>query len=78
MEDLDDELSDAQKDIDNLGLRDLLRRDWKGDIIDTPSPRTPTVSIGFASVPYSMDEQILKTDFAELFGKSYTSTFSSS
>ena len=78
MEDLDDELSDAQKDIDNLGLRDLLRRDWKGDIIDTPSPRTPTVSIGFASVPYSMDEQILKTDFAELFGKSSKSTFSSS
>jgi len=67
MEDLDDELSKAQKDIDNLGLRDLLRRDWKGDIIDTPSPRTPTVSIGFASIPYSMDEQILKTDFAELF-----------
>jgi len=67
MEDLDDQLSDAQKDIDGLGLRDLLRRDWKGDLIDTPSPRTPTVSLGFASVPYSMDDQILKTDFAELF-----------
>jgi exopolyphosphatase len=67
MEDLDDELSDAQKDIDDLGLRDLLRRDWKGDLIDTPSPRTPTVRLGFASIPYSMDEQILKTDFAELF-----------
>lgn len=67
MDDLDDELSKAQKDIDDLDLRDLLRRDWKGDIIDTPSPRTPTVSLGFASIPYSMDEQILKTDFAELF-----------
>jgi exopolyphosphatase len=67
MEDLDDELSKAQKDIDKLDLRDLLRRDWKGDLIDTPSPSTPTVSLGFASVPYSMDEQILKTDFAELF-----------
>ncbi|KAF1836720.1 DHH phosphoesterase [Decorospora gaudefroyi] len=67
MEELDDELSKAQKDIDSLGLRDLLRRDWKGDFIDTPSPRTPTVSLGFASIPYSMDEQILKTDFAELF-----------
>jgi|TARA_R110002003_G_scaffold114_12_gene9913 exopolyphosphatase len=67
MEDLDDQLSSAQKDIDHLDLRDLLRRDWKGDLIDTPSPRTPTVSLGFASVPYSMDEQILKTDFAELF-----------
>jgi exopolyphosphatase len=69
MEDLDHELSKAQKDIDNLGLRDLLRRDWKGDFIDTPSPKTPAVSLGFASVPYSLDEQILKTDFAELFGK---------
>lgn len=67
MEDLDDELSDAQKDINHLDLRDLLRRDWKGDLIDTPSPRTPTVSLGFASIPYSMDEQIKKTDFAELF-----------
>jgi len=67
MEDLDDELTKAQKDIDGLDLRDLLRRDWKGDLIDTPSPRTPTVSLGFASIPFSMDEQILKTDFAELF-----------
>jgi exopolyphosphatase len=67
MEELDDELSSAQKDISHLNLRDLLRRDWKGDLIDTPSPRTPTVSLGFASIPYSMDEQIKKTDFAELF-----------
>lgn len=67
MEDLDDELSDAKKDLDHLDLRDLLRRDWKGDLIDTPSPRTPTVSLGFASIPYSMDEQIKKTDFQELF-----------
>ncbi|KAF1839922.1 DHH phosphoesterase [Cucurbitaria berberidis CBS 394.84] len=67
MEELDDKLTKAQKDIDHLDLRDLLRRDWKGDLIDTPSPRTPTVSLGFASIPYSMDEQILKTDFAELF-----------
>ncbi|EDU50833.1 endoplasmic reticulum mannosyl-oligosaccharide -alpha-mannosidase protein [Pyrenophora tritici-repentis] len=67
MEELDDELSEAQRDIDHLGLRDLLRRDWKGDIIDTISPDMPTVSVGFASVPYSMDEQILKTEFAELF-----------
>lgn len=64
---LDHNLSDAQKDIDSLDLRDLLRRDWKGDLVDTPSPRTPTVSLGFASVPYSMDQQIMKTDFAELF-----------
>lgn len=67
MEDLDDLLKVAKKDLGHLGLRDLLRRDWKGDLIDTPSPRTPTVSLGFASVPYSMDDQIAKTDFQELF-----------
>lgn len=68
MEDLDDKLTKAQKNIDRLGLYDLLRRDWKSDVIDTPSPRTPTISVGFASIPYSMDEQILKTEFGELFG----------
>ena len=67
MGDLDDELGDAKEDIDHLGLRDLLRRDWKGDLIDTPSPRTPTVSVGFASIPYSLDEQIEKTEFEALF-----------
>ena len=67
MDELNNELTKAQKDIDHLDLRDLLRRDWKGDLIDTPSPRTPTVSLGFASIPYSMDSQILKTDFEELF-----------
>lgn len=67
MKELDSRLRAAKKDLGHLGLRDLLRRDWKGDLVDTPSPRTPTVSLGFASVPYSMDEQILKTDFQELF-----------
>lgn len=67
MEDLDDQLSKAKKAVGHLELRDLLRRDWKGDIIDTPSPRTPTVSVGFASVPFSMEQQITKTDFGELF-----------
>lgn len=67
MEDLDDELSEAKKDLVDLGVRDLLRRDWKGDLVDTPSPRTPTVSLGFASIPYSLDEQIQRTGFGELF-----------
>lgn len=67
MADLDDDLSDAKKDISDLKLRDLLRRDWKGDLIDTPSPRTPTVSVGYASVPYSLEEQIERTEFKALF-----------
>lgn len=36
MEDLEDELSEAKDDIDHLGLRDLLRRDWKGDFVVSP------------------------------------------
>jgi len=67
MESLADKLKDAKKDLDDLSVRDLLRRDWKGDLVDTPSPRTPTVSLGFASIPYSLDQQIKKTGFGELF-----------
>jgi len=67
MEHLDDVLSDAKKDLDDLSVRDLIRRDYKGDLVDTPSPRTPTVSLGFASIPYSLDEQIKRTEFEELF-----------
>ncbi|KAF2875263.1 hypothetical protein BDV95DRAFT_564672 [Massariosphaeria phaeospora] len=67
MDELDEELSGAKKDLDHLGVRDLLRRDWKGDLVDTPSPRTPTISLGYASIPYSLDEQIKKTEFRELF-----------
>lgn len=64
---LNEKLKKAKKNLGHLGLRDLLRRDWKGDLVDTLSPRTPTVSLGFASIPYSMDDQIMKTDFQELF-----------
>lgn len=67
MEKVDAELTAAKKDLDSLSVRDLLRRDWKGDMVDTPSPRTPTVSLGFASIPYSLEEQIEKTGFGELF-----------
>ncbi|KAJ4287955.1 hypothetical protein N0V90_011970 [Kalmusia sp. IMI 367209] len=67
MEAVDDWLKEAKKDLDDLSVRDLLRRDWKGDLVDTPSPNTPTVSLGFASIPYSLDEQIEKTGFGELF-----------
>lgn len=67
MQHLADILKDAKKDLDHLGVRDLLRRDWKGDMVDTPSPKTPTVSLGFSSIPFSLDEQIAKTEFQALF-----------
>jgi exopolyphosphatase len=68
MDDLDSEIGDARKELDHLSLRDLLRRDWKGDLVDTPSTRTPTVSLGFASVPIAFEEQIERTEWKELFG----------
>lgn len=67
MEDLAKDLKKAKKDLDDLSVRDLLRRDWKGDLVDTPSPRTPTVNLGFSSIPFSLDEQIEKTEFEALF-----------
>jgi hypothetical protein len=67
MDDLDETLGDAKKDLDSFGLRDLLRRDWKGDFVDTPSPRTPTVHLGFASIPIAMDEQIKRTEWEQVF-----------
>ena len=68
MDDLDDTIGDARKELDHLSVRDLLRRDWKGDLVNTPSPRTPTVSLGFASIPISLDEQIERTEWKQLFG----------
>ena len=60
-------LKAAKKDISHLGVRDLLRRDWKSARIDTPSPHTPTINLGLASIPYSLSNQIEKTDFTALF-----------
>ncbi|PWN47073.1 hypothetical protein IE53DRAFT_349801 [Violaceomyces palustris] len=58
---LDDAMSKAKKDLGHLGVRDLLRRDWKGDVVETYSPSTPAVHLGFASVPMSLDRQIERT-----------------
>ncbi|GAA5960584.1 hypothetical protein JCM3765_005864 [Sporobolomyces pararoseus] len=58
---LDDDLSASRKALDDLDLRSLLRRDWKGDSIDTKSDKYPTLSLGFASAPVSLEEQIERT-----------------
>jgi exopolyphosphatase len=67
MEGLDETIGDARKALAHLSVRDLLRRDYKSDFYDTPSPRTPLISLGFASIPVSMDEQIERTEWKELF-----------
>lgn len=61
MDRLEDEMKKAKKDLDDLGIRDLLRRDWKGDIVKTSSKRYPEVHLGLASIPYSLDDQIKRT-----------------
>ncbi|KAK4046695.1 hypothetical protein OIV83_005898 [Microbotryomycetes sp. JL201] len=61
MSQLDDELSASKKDLRGLDVRALLRRDWKGDGVATKSKRYPTLSLGFASAPVSLEEQISRT-----------------
>ncbi|KAK4699944.1 protein NUD1, partial [Phenoliferia sp. Uapishka_3] len=60
MDELEDDMKKAKKSLDGLSLRDLLRRDWKGDAVPTKSKNYPTLSLGFASMPVSMDAQILR------------------
>ncbi|KAK4048164.1 hypothetical protein OIO90_005928 [Microbotryomycetes sp. JL221] len=61
MSKLDDELSASKTDLSALDVRGLLRRDWKGDGIETKSKRYPVVNMGFASAPVSLDGQIERT-----------------
>lgn len=73
MEKLDDELSESKKDLGGLDVRALLRRDWKGDAIETKSDKYPLLALGFASAPVSLEEQILRTPEGttpEWFGES--------
>lgn len=61
MDRLDKELGKAKKDLSHLSIRDLLRRDWKGDVVRTFGPDTPDIHLGFASTPVSLDDQIKRT-----------------
>lgn len=61
MDRLDKELRKAKRDLSHLSIRDLLRRDWKGDVVRTLDENTPDIHLGFASTPVSLDNQILRT-----------------
>lgn len=61
MDRLDKELGKAKRDLSHLSVRDLLRRDWKGDVVRTTDEATPDIHLGFASTPVSLDDQILRT-----------------
>lgn len=60
MKTLSKDLSASKRALDSLSLRDLLRRDWKGDAVATQSSKYPTINLGFASIPVSMNDQILR------------------
>lgn len=61
MKRLGKETKKSKKGLQDLVVRDLLRRDWKGDAIATKSARYPLINLGLASVPYSMNEMISRT-----------------
>ena len=61
MDRLDSELGKAKRDLSHLSIRDLLRRDWKGDVVQTHDTNTPDIHLGFASTPVSLDDQIERT-----------------
>jgi len=61
MDRLDTELGKAKRDLSHLTIRDLLRRDWKGDVVQTIDPASPNIHLGFASTPVSLDDQIKRT-----------------
>lgn len=62
MDRLDKELGEAKRDLSHLSVRDLLRRDWKGDVVETTDTATPAIHLGFASTPVSIDDQIERTE----------------
>ncbi|KAE8257092.1 hypothetical protein A4X13_0g2586 [Tilletia indica] len=58
MKTLSKTLKTAKKDLDHLSVRDLLRRDWKGDVVHTDSETVPDIHLGFASIPYSLRDMV--------------------
>ncbi|KAG8722902.1 hypothetical protein FRC08_000002 [Ceratobasidium sp. 394] len=66
MDRLDKELGTAKRNLKHLGVRDLLRRDWKGDIIPAPNTSAPVLHFGIASIPASMRSQISREILADI------------
>ncbi|KAK0519957.1 hypothetical protein OC834_007205 [Tilletia horrida] len=58
MKSLSKTLKTAKKDLGALSVRDLLRRDWKGDVVPTTAEEMPNIHLGFASIPYSLRDMI--------------------
>lgn len=56
-----EEMTEARGQLERLDLRDLLRRDWKVNAIKTRATIYPYLTLGFASIPYSIKEQVQRT-----------------
>jgi len=55
------EMSEARGQLHLLDVRDLLRRDWKVNAVRTTTIKYPYLTLGFASIPYSIEEQVERT-----------------
>lgn len=55
------EMSEARGQLQQLDVRDLLRRDWKVNAVKTATIKYPYVTLGFASIPYSIEKQVERT-----------------
>ncbi|CAH7685425.1 hypothetical protein PPACK8108_LOCUS19943 [Phakopsora pachyrhizi] len=61
MRSFEEEMASARGDLEALDLRDLFRRDWKTIAVPTQNTKYPTLTLGFGSIPYSMEDQIERT-----------------
>ncbi|KAH9461535.1 hypothetical protein Pst134EA_017835 [Puccinia striiformis f. sp. tritici] len=55
------EMSEARGQLQQLDVRDLLRRDWKVNAVRTTTIRYPYLTLGFASIPCSIQKQVERT-----------------
>ncbi|EFP80850.1 hypothetical protein PGT21_001486 [Puccinia graminis f. sp. tritici] len=55
------EMSEARGQLQQLDVRDLLRRDWKVNAVKTATIKYPYLTLGFASIPCSIQKQVERT-----------------
>ncbi|OAV90895.1 hypothetical protein PTTG_02001 [Puccinia triticina 1-1 BBBD Race 1] len=55
------EMSEARGQLQRLDVRDLLRRDWKANAVRTATIKYPYLTLGFASIPFNIEQQVQRT-----------------
>ncbi|TIB30292.1 hypothetical protein E3P84_03421 [Wallemia ichthyophaga] len=51
----------ARKDLEQLNFLDLLKRDYKGDLFQPSNHKQHRLHLGFASIPFSIEDQIKRS-----------------